>query len=766
MFGKEEKKGQLAEETVMQDNAGGKKGEKELSEKEEKKKRALEEKLQRKEKKLKMKEEAKAAKAANAREKGKGTEKTEKGSDSRDNNKKIETKTLFSIRFKVAFIMVVSVIVAVAVNYVYLTSMSEEALITNTESTLCDIARAQGSYIDQTIQKYQATMTYLNNSENITIFEVNAGDKFENEIIAMLTKFMQKNQDLESISFVSASSKTILASTDDSLVGKDCSSEAFVNYILENNLPAQSDIFVDESSGEPVISIGVPQAKYKDTTLSGVMFVNIKASLLSDAVAGIKINNEESSYACLLDSNGNYIYHPDASLIGTKTTDELILNVVERIQAGETPEPTVTLDEEGNYITYNVSALNHWILPISVAKSDVLEPVTQMSSKAFGISVFLLIVLAGLGFVFAVSITAPLKKLTKVVRKISDLDLAPHSKYAYLSKKKDETGEISRAVERMRGTFQGMMGELSAISASITEDANRLNQIANVVTDHADNNFATTEQLSAGMQETSASTDVISDDVVKIETYTAAINERATDGVRLSEEIMKRTVEMKENTLEASATTKQMYEAVRNETQNAIERSKAVSRIDELANAIKEIAGQTSLLSLNASIEAARAGEAGRGFSVVASEIGKLAEQSSQTVGNITSIVQEVTLAVNDMTKSLTKTLDFLENKVLGDYEGFISISEKYATDASNINQTMKEVDNSIDELNNSILKISDAITGINASVAESTQGVADVANNNSDIVKLTRDTYQMAQTTLGNAEALDAIIGKFQLDK
>lgn len=45
-------------------------------------------------------------------------------------------------------------------------------------------------------------MTYLNNSENITIFEVNNGEKFENEIAATLTKFMEKNQDLESISFV------------------------------------------------------------------------------------------------------------------------------------------------------------------------------------------------------------------------------------------------------------------------------------------------------------------------------------------------------------------------------------------------------------------------------------------------------------------------------------------------------------------------------------------------------------------------------------
>ncbi len=759
MIGKEEKKGLVTEETE-QASVIVNKGEKELSDKEEKKKLALEAKQKRKEEKLQKKEAAKAAKAA-AKTDAQGKEKK---SGVKEKDKKGETCLLASIRFKVAAILLIAVVIAVSVNYVYLTSMSEEALITNTESTLCDIASAQSGYVDQAIQKYQATMTYLDNSDDITIFEVNNGEKFELEVQATLDKFLAKNADLESINFVGVTSKTVMATTDDSLLGKDCSGETFVNTILENSVPAQSDVFINDA-GEPIISIGVPQVKYKDTRLSGLMYVNINANLLSDAVAGIKINDEESSFATLLDSHGNYIYHPDSALIGTKTTDEVLLGVVDQIQSGTKPETAVVLDENDNYVTYNVSDLNNWILTISVAQSDVLEPVTAMGAKAAGISVALLAVLSVVGFVFAVSITTPLNRLTKVVRKISDLNLTPYKKYTYLSKKKDETGEISRAVERMRGTFQGMMGELSDISASISKDAERLNEIANTVTDHADNNFATTQQLSAGMEETTASTDMISEDVSRIGTYTSTINERATDGVRLSEEIMKRTVEMKENTLAASESTKQMYEEVRDETQNAIDRSKSVSRIDDLANAIKEIADQTRLLSLNASIEAARAGEAGRGFSVVAMEIGKLAEQSSQTVGNITSIVQEVTHAVNDLTKSLTKTLDFLENKVLGDYDGFITISEKYADDAGSINKTMQEVDNSIDELNDSIQKISDAIAGINASVAESTQGVVDVANNNSDIVQLTKDTYDMAQTTLGNAKMLDEIIGKFKLD-
>jgi len=694
------------------------------------------------------------------------SEEGKKEKKKKEKKEKKEKKVLFSIRIKVALIMVVAVIVAVGVNYVYLTSMTEEALIENTESSLVNVASAQIGTIDQAIQKYNSTMTYLDNSENITIFEVNKGEKFENEVNATLLKFLEKNSELASISFVGNELRTVLASTDNALVGKDCAEEAFINYILENKAPAQSDVFIDETTGEPFISIGVPQVWYKDTRLSGVMYVNINANLLSDAVAGIKVNGQEASYACLLDTSGNYIYHPDASQIGTKTDEPILLDLVARVQSGEEIAPSVTLDENDNYVAYSVSSMNNWILPIYIPRSDVLAPVSEMSASALSISAILIILLSVIAFIFAMSITAPLKKITKVVRQIAELDLVENKKYAKLAKKRDETGEIGRAVEKMRVAFSDMMGELSDISDSVSKDAEHLNEIANVVSDHADNNFATTEQLSASMEETSASTDVISADVAKIESYTSEINARATEGVRLSEEIMKRTVEMKVNTMEASASTRQMYESVRKETQNAIERSKSVAKIDELANAIKEIADQTGLLSLNASIEAARAGEAGRGFSVVASEIGKLADQSSQTVGSIASIVQEVTYAVNDITKSLAKTLDFLENKVLGDYDGFISNCEKYATDAADINQTMQEVDNSIDELNNSMLKISDAITGINEAVADSTKGVTDVAMNNSDIVKLTRDTYDMAQATLRNAESLNTIIGKFKLEK
>ncbi|MCE3200522.1 methyl-accepting chemotaxis protein [Paenibacillus sonchi] len=105
-----------------------------------------------------------------------------------------------------------------------------------------------------------------------------------------------------------------------------------------------------------------------------------------------------------------------------------------------------------------------------------------------------------------------------------------------------------------------------------------------------------------------------------------------------------------------------MFQANSNEVAESVkslgEKSKEISTI---INFINEIAGQTNLLSLNASIEAARAGEAGRGFAVVASEVKKLTDQTAMSGKQISEVIKNIQLeseiSVNNVFKGEEEVL-------------------------------------------------------------------------------------------------------------
>lgn len=165
-----------------------------------------------------------------------------------------------------------------------------------------------------------------------------------------------------------------------------------------------------------------------------------------------------------------------------------------------------------------------------------------------------------------------------------------------------------------------------------------------------------------------------------------AVNQ--TDSIQTLQEKIKLTLE--ENTKvdifvkearKSSDGTTQSVEYTRNQMDKAVLAMKDISKASEeirtIVEALDGITSQTSLLSLNASIEAARAGEAGRGFAIVAENVGKLAEESSKSTEIITNLVENAlecvlkgTQIVNDAAESLngiadnTNTVDELISKL------------------------------------------------------------------------------------------------------
>lgn len=168
-----------------------------------------------------------------------------------------------------------------------------------------------------------------------------------------------------------------------------------------------------------------------------------------------------------------------------------------------------------------------------------------------------------------------------------------------------------------------------------------------------------------------------------------------------------------------------------------------VQNIEELTNTIIAIANQTSLLSLNASIEAARAGENGRGFAVVAEEVRKLAEQSHDAVGSITSHVESIRKSVADASQSITNGSQSVETG-LEKIRTARTEAEKLGSIQETSLQAAEDIFGSSQETKNSVSDVVEKADRMTELMEHSSEMVQDIRKRLDDQDALLQDMEQV----------------------
>lgn len=515
-----------------------------------------------------------------------------------------------------------------------------------------------------------------------------------------------------------------------------------------------------------VLDLSVAYANLVEQSLNERSDKVLSTEQLSVILGNVAITGIPSSYVYLVDENGTMLYHPIVEKIGLPVENEVILNVVNDLKRGEKlSSKVVKYDFKGEikYAGYTILS-NNWILVLSADYGEAVAPVTNILERSIFVSIIVVIVLLIVAYIMALFMSRPIKKLTTIISNLAEYDFREDKAQIKISRRLDETGAMSRAVQVLRKNMHEILEKIQQSADNINKSANFLNEITDKINRYSGDNSATSQQLAAGMEETSATTEAISNNMLHMKDSAKIIQQKTIKSEELSKGIMEKAKEITEKTEKASENTKLVYSDVKKETSQAIIQAKSVEKIGILASTIMDIADQTSLLALNASIEAARAGEVGKGFAVVATEISNLATKSSQTVEDINQIVNEVQKSVGNMSNCLEKILNFLERTVISDYTNFIKTSTQYSEDATDITTSVYSIDKEVNLLNEVIKEIVTAITGINITISESAVGITAVAEHTIDIASLAVKTYDMVQESITYSDNLKEIVTRFQL--
>jgi len=347
--------------------------------------------------------------------------------------------------------------------------------------------------------------------------------------------------------------------------------------------------------------------------------------------------------------------------------------------------------------------------------------------------------------------------------RVADGDLSVTFDEAYL-KKSDEIGSLVKSLSDSVGGIRHIVDRVQQESGSIETLVSDINGLMGHLNQDIEGVSATTQQLSANMQETAAAAEEMNATSQDMERAVESIAEKSQDGAQKAGEISMRAASTKEIVVEAQEKSMQVFATTKVALEKAIKDSQVVSQIDVLSNTIMQITAQTNLLALNAAIEAARAGEAGRGFSVVADEIRKLAELSKHTVGEIQSITKLVSEAVRNLSSHSNSLLQFMSSDVNGDYEMIIEVANQYNLDAVFVDSLVTDFSATSEELLASIQDVLKTVEGVAAASTEGADGTQDIAGRTSEINNKSNGILERVMMMKESTLQLQTEVNRFRL--
>lgn len=634
--------------------------------------------------------------------------------------------------------------------------MSRNALIATIEKTLSDNTTLNAEKIQLAVSNRLAVLQEVANRSEFKALNIDQAKAVALEDIKRLGYLDFALVDLKGTAVYFNTNKSV-----------DLSDRGYVKKAL-NGQANVSDVIISKVTNSAVIMYAVPITE--KGAVKGVLIARRDGNALFELTDQMKYGS--LGYAYIINDQGVTTAHPDR---------ELVMNQFKPIEAAQSDKKfeavarvfeTILSEKKGigqyqyegvrQYYAFEPINGTNWFLVNTANQSEVLQEVNHLLKILFMSIIVAILMSVFVSMWLGKSIATPILKMTEIVNKQALLDFTKDESGSleYLHKRQDEIAEMTNSLDQMSDNIRQLVRKVIMTSEQVSstseelsktsevsgkasqEVAQSINEIAKGAMEQAEQSMEASEALTSLAGEIK-SNQVIADHLA---------NEFKQIITLISEGL--NTVDLLKTTTSATG------ESAGVVFHSIMKTNDSSKRINEVSGLISSIADQTNLLALNASIEAARAGEHGRGFSVVAEEIRKLAEESGKSSLLIKDMVKEL---MSDAELTFLRMRDAGEivkeqaSSVFSTHEIFTQISIAIES-AGKLASELDESTQIMSEVNQKVVELTGGLSAIAQENAASTQEVTAIVQEQTEkSIEMVKDSGELTAISIELQEMIKA---------